>query len=136
MLFMQSKLTHTHDGTSHPVWVWVTLTQHSKAWQLTRRAAVCLSVCVPQVMIDFFNSRLDSIKGSTATAPEGQANWNVGRVLELVQTFAQVRRPVCWASLSVHCLVESLIVAAPAVADSATAVARCRTGQAVQLALD
>lgn len=42
-----------------------------------------------QVMIDFFNSRLDSIKGNTATAPEGQANWNVGRVLELVQTFAQ-----------------------------------------------
>lgn len=41
-------------------------------------------------MIDFFNNRLDSIKGNSAGAPEGQATWNVDRVLELVQTFAQV----------------------------------------------
>jgi hypothetical protein len=43
-----------------------------------------------QVVIDFFNNRLDSIKGNAAAAPEGQASWNVNRVLELVQTFAQV----------------------------------------------
>eukprot|EP00882_Tetradesmus_deserticola_P021481 GHRQ01023254.1.p1 GENE.GHRQ01023254.1~~GHRQ01023254.1.p1 ORF type:complete len:322 (+),score=177.91 GHRQ01023254.1:768-1733(+) len=42
-----------------------------------------------QSVIDFFNSRLDSIKGEQAAAPEGQAEWSVGRVLELVQTFAQ-----------------------------------------------
>jgi hypothetical protein len=46
---------------------------------------------VLQVVIDFFNNRLDSIKGNAAAAPEGQASWNVNRVLELVQTFAQVQ---------------------------------------------
>lgn len=48
-------------------------------------------LCVVQVVIDFFNNRLDSIKGDAAAAPEGQACWNVNRVLELVQTFAQVQ---------------------------------------------
>jgi hypothetical protein len=43
-----------------------------------------------QSVIDFFNSRLDSINGAQAAAPKGQAEWSVGRVLELVQTFAQV----------------------------------------------
>lgn len=43
-----------------------------------------------QAVIDFFNSRLDSVNGGQAAAPEGQADWSVGRVLELVQTFAQV----------------------------------------------
>jgi hypothetical protein len=33
---------------------------------------------------------LDSINGAQPSAPEGQAEWSVGRVLELVQTFAQV----------------------------------------------
>uniref|UniRef100_A0A383WDY4 Dymeclin n=1 Tax=Tetradesmus obliquus TaxID=3088 RepID=A0A383WDY4_TETOB len=42
-----------------------------------------------QAVIDFFNSRLDSVNGGQAAAPEGQADWSVGRVLELVQTFAQ-----------------------------------------------
>lgn len=124
LLFMYSKSTHTHDGTSHPVRVWATVTQHSTSQQLTRCAAVCIVSVYRQVMIDFFNSRLDSIKGNTSTAPEGQANWNVGRVLELVQTFAQVRRTVCWASLSVHCLMERPVVAASAVADKAAAVGR------------
>lgn len=49
-------------------------------------------LCLVQAVIDFFNSRLDSIKGNSAAAPEGQANWSVNRVLELVQTFAQVMR--------------------------------------------
>ncbi|KAF6251815.1 Dymeclin [Scenedesmus sp. NREL 46B-D3] len=42
-----------------------------------------------QSVIDFFNSKLDSINGNQAAAPEGQAEWSVVRVLELVQTFAQ-----------------------------------------------
>jgi hypothetical protein len=42
------------------------------------------------VVINFFNSRLDSMKENSAAAPEDTASWNVNRVLELVQTFAQV----------------------------------------------
>lgn len=43
-----------------------------------------------QYVIDYFNSRLDSMTvGQTGAAPEGQAEWSVDRVLELVQTFTQ-----------------------------------------------
>lgn len=47
--------------------------------------------CLSQVVINFFNSRLDDMKGNSAAAPEDTASWNVNRVLELVQTFAQVQ---------------------------------------------
>lgn len=53
-------------------------------------AVVCNDHPASQAVIDFFNNRLDSVKGNTAAAPEGQADWSVNRVLELVQTFAQV----------------------------------------------
>lgn len=49
-----------------------------------------MCVAPVQAVIDFFNNRLDSIKGNSAAAPEGQTDWSVNRVLELVQTFAQV----------------------------------------------
>jgi hypothetical protein len=52
--------------------------------------AFCCCLLHLQSVIDFFNSRLDSINGGQAAAPEGQADWSVGRVLELVQSFAQV----------------------------------------------
>lgn len=43
-----------------------------------------------QVVIDYFNSRLDSLNTQAGAAPEGQTEWSVDRVLELVQTFTQV----------------------------------------------
>jgi hypothetical protein len=55
-------------------------------------AQQCVGTCClcVQVVINFFNSRLDSMKENSAAAPEDAASWNVNRVLELVQTFAQV----------------------------------------------
>lgn len=55
-------------------------------------AQQCVGTCClcAQVVINFFNSRLDSMKENSAAAPEDTASWNVNRVLELVQTFAQV----------------------------------------------
>eukprot|EP00879_Flechtneria_rotunda_P022262 GHRR01023488.1.p1 GENE.GHRR01023488.1~~GHRR01023488.1.p1 ORF type:complete len:283 (+),score=103.21 GHRR01023488.1:648-1496(+) len=46
-----------------------------------------------QAVIDYFNSKLESINSNYATAPEGQAEWSVDRVLELVQSFTQSWRP-------------------------------------------
>jgi hypothetical protein len=82
VVFSVSSLLVLVASRKHTLW-WV----RHKAAQDVLSAAMCC-----QTVIDFFNSRLDSIKGNSAAAPEGQASWNVGRVLELVQTFAQVRR--------------------------------------------
>jgi hypothetical protein len=70
----------------------VPLTYVHKSITCAVRKCCRTTACVLQSVIDFFNSRLDSISGGQAAAPEGQAEWSVGRVLELVQTFAQVGR--------------------------------------------
>lgn len=41
-------------------------------------------------MIDYFNSRLDTVHNQAGAAAESRAEWSVDRVLELVQTFTQV----------------------------------------------
>ena len=43
-----------------------------------------------QVVIDYFNSRLDSLNSHSGAAPEGHSEWSVDRVLEMVQTLTQV----------------------------------------------
>eukprot|EP00878_Enallax_costatus_P036636 GHUV01041162.1.p1 GENE.GHUV01041162.1~~GHUV01041162.1.p1 ORF type:complete len:331 (+),score=99.01 GHUV01041162.1:819-1811(+) len=45
-----------------------------------------------QVVIDYFNSRLDSLNSQPGAAPEGHSEWSVDRVLEMVQTFTQTWR--------------------------------------------
>lgn len=54
--------------------------------------------CLPcvQIVIDYFNSRLDSLNSQAGAASEGQAEWSVDRVLELVQTFTQVSLRARW----------------------------------------
>lgn len=49
------------------------------------------TVLIRQVVIDYFNSRLDSLNSDQAGgAPEGHTDWSVNKVLELVHTFTQV----------------------------------------------
>ena len=49
-----------------------------------------LLCCPVQLVIDFFNSRLDAIKSNAAAGPESQSEWSVAKVLSLVNNFAQV----------------------------------------------
>lgn len=64
-------------------------------WELTacvHASGVLVRVRAVQVVIDFFNSRLDSAKAShSAATPEGPPQWDVGQVLEMVSAFSQVR---------------------------------------------
>jgi hypothetical protein len=43
-----------------------------------------------QLVVDFFNGRLDAMKSNAAAGPESQADWSVAKVLSLINNFAQV----------------------------------------------
>ncbi|KAF6251495.1 Dyggve-Melchior-Clausen syndrome protein-domain-containing protein [Scenedesmus sp. NREL 46B-D3] len=73
----------------NPELVYALLHRQEVFGQLRGREGLAELIDNLQSVIDFFNSKLDSINGNQAAAPEGQAEWSVVRVLELVQTFAQ-----------------------------------------------